>query len=85
VPATFLVPRNDEYAILKWFGEFEQVSGVPGLDVRGIDNVALARGYGVQARRVETREELHAALAEDIPAQEPRLIEVPIQPGMSFP
>jgi benzoylformate decarboxylase len=85
VPATFLVPRNDEYAILKWFGEFEQVSGVPGLDVRGIDNVALARGYGVEARRVESREELHAALAEDIPARGPRLIEVPIQPGMSFP
>ena len=85
VPVTFLVPRNDEYAILKWFGEFEQVSGVPGLDVPGIDNVSLARGYGVPARRVESREELHAALEEDIPAAGPRLIEVPIQPGMSFP
>jgi benzoylformate decarboxylase len=85
LPVTFLVPRNDEYAILKWFGEFEQVSGVPGLDVPGIDNVSLARGYGVEARRVESREELRAALAEDIPASGPRLIEVPIQPGMSFP
>ena len=69
LPVTFLVPRNDEYAILKWFGEFEQVSGVPGLDVPGIDNVSLARGYGVPARRVESREELHAALEEDIPAR----------------
>ena len=43
------------------------------------------RGYGVPARRVESREELRAALEEDIPAQGPRLIEVPIQPGMSFP
>ena len=27
VPVTFLVLRNEEYAILKWFGEIEQVTG----------------------------------------------------------
>jgi benzoylformate decarboxylase len=85
VPVTIIVPRNDEYAILKWFGEFEQVSGVPGLDLRGIDMVGLAQAYGVRAQRAETSEELHAALAEAIPDSAPRLIEVPIQPGMSFP
>ena len=30
LPVTFLVLRNDEYAILKWFSSIEQVSGAPG-------------------------------------------------------
>ena len=33
VPVTFLVLRNEEYAILKWFAEVEQVTGAPGLDL----------------------------------------------------
>ncbi len=30
VPVTFLVLRNDEYAILKWFGMLEDIVGAPG-------------------------------------------------------
>ena len=42
VPVTFLVLRNDEYAILKWFGMLEDVSGAPGLDLPALDCVAVA-------------------------------------------
>src|SRR6266511_3738294 len=35
VPVTFLVLRNEEYAILKWFADIEQVEGAPGLDLGG--------------------------------------------------
>ena len=35
LPVTFLVLRNEEYMILKWFAEFEQASGLPGLDLPG--------------------------------------------------
>ena len=35
VPLTVLVLRNEEYAILKWFAEFEGEMGAPGLDVAG--------------------------------------------------
>jgi benzoylformate decarboxylase len=83
VPVTFLVMRNDEYMILKWFAEFEQVGGAPGLDLPGLDVAAVARAYGVPAREVNGREELTAALREDIPAQDgPRLIQVPVASGM---
>jgi benzoylformate decarboxylase len=79
VPVTFLVLRNDEYAILKWFAGMEGVTGVPGLDLPGLDCAAIARAYGVDARDVDDAEELVAALRESIAAQDgPRLIQVPV-------
>ena len=35
VPVTFLVLRNTEYMILKWFAEFEQVTGASGARAPG--------------------------------------------------
>ena len=54
VPVTFLVLRNQEYMILKWFAMLEQVSGAPGLDLPGLDVAAVAAGYGMSARQVST-------------------------------
>jgi benzoylformate decarboxylase len=83
VPVTFLVLRNDEYMILKWFAEFEQVAGAPGLDLPGLDVAAVARAYGVPGRDVSGREELTAALREEIAADDgPRLLQVPVASGM---
>jgi benzoylformate decarboxylase len=83
LPVTFLVLRNQEYMILKWFAAFEQVSGAPGLDLPGLDVAAVARGYGMQAREVSGREELVTALREDIAADDgPRLIQVQVASGM---
>jgi benzoylformate decarboxylase len=85
VPVTFLVLRNDEYSILKWFGMLENVSGVPGLDLPGLDVAAVARGYGVDAVEVAagSSEALAQALRESIADRErPRLVQVPIAPGM---
>ena len=62
VPVTFLVLRNDEYAILKWFGTMENVTGAPGLDLPALDVVAVASGYGVESTRVAGRDELRDAL-----------------------
>ena len=63
-PVTFLILRNDEYMILKWFAMLEQVSGAPGLDLPGLDVAAVARGYGVPAQDVSGREELTEALRD---------------------
>lgn len=83
VPVTFLVLRNEEYMILKWFAELEQVAGAPGLDLRGLDVAAVARAYGVPAMEVTGREELTVALREAIAAEEgPRLVQVPVASGM---
>jgi benzoylformate decarboxylase len=84
VPLTILVLRNEEYAILKWFAEFEGEMGSPGLDVPGLDSVAIASGYGMRARRVEGADELRAALSDSIGSKTPELIEVRIASGMSL-
>jgi acetolactate synthase-1/2/3 large subunit len=80
---TTIVFANRIYQILR--GEFDGVgAGEPGqraLDMLKIDRptldwVALAKGMGVPGRAVTTADELVKALAEAIPHQGPRLIEV---------
>jgi len=83
-PVTFLVLRNEEYAILKWFAEVEQVTGAPGLDLPKLDVAAVAEGYGVKAHRAGGRDEVAAALAAALASSRPELVEVPVAPGMSL-
>jgi benzoylformate decarboxylase len=85
IPVTFLVLRNSEYSILKWFSTLEQVEGAPGLDLPALDVAATAASYGVPSVSVTGREELHAALAEALAVQDgPRLVEVGVVPGMAM-
>jgi len=79
VPATFVILRNDEYGVLKWFAGALKATGLPGLDLPGIDYCALAQGYGVRAVRIASRDELAAALVRSIGSDCPSLIEVPIR------
>ncbi len=83
VPVTFLVLRNQEYMILKWFAELEHVAGAPGLDLRGLDVAAVAGAYGVPSTEVSGREELTEAIRGAIAAEDgPRLVQVPVASGM---
>ena len=82
VPVTFLVLRNSEYAILKWFSLAEGVEGAPGLDLPALDVAAVAEGYGVPSQRVESGEELNSALKAQIGSGKPGLVEVGVAPGM---
>src|SRR6476659_6218956 len=84
VPVTFLVMRNSEYAILKWFAEVESVTGAPGLDLPELDVAAVAAGYGVSTQRASGRDEVRDALAKALASSKPELVEVPVQPGMSL-
>jgi benzoylformate decarboxylase len=83
-PVTFLVLQNQEYAILKWFAEVEQVNGSPGLDLPKLDVAAVAEGYGVKAHRAKGRDEVAGALASALASSQPELVEVPVSPGMSL-
>jgi benzoylformate decarboxylase len=79
LPVTFVVLRNDEYAILKWFGALEGANGAPGLELPGLDTAAVARAYGVAAESIADPEALVAALRTAVGAGDgPRLIEVPV-------
>jgi benzoylformate decarboxylase len=84
IPVTFLVLRNSEYAILKWFADIEEVKGAPGLDLPAVETTEVADGYGVSSRRVSGREQLREALASAISSDAPELIEVPVAPGMAL-
>jgi benzoylformate decarboxylase len=84
VPVTFLVLRNEEYSILKWFGMLENVTGAPGLDLPALDVSAVAQGYGVPSQRVSGREELTEALRKAIGSGGPEVVEVQVEPGMAL-
>jgi len=84
LPVTFLVTRNDEYSILKWFAALEQVGGAPGLDLPKLECVKIAEAYGVPAERVDGVEALRDALTGALQADGPRLIEVGVTPGMAL-
>jgi benzoylformate decarboxylase len=83
-PVTFLVLRNSEYAILKWFADIEQISGAPGLDLPELDVAAVAGGYGVESTRAADRDEVRGALEKALASSSPQLVEVPVAPGMSL-
>ncbi len=83
-PVTFLVLQNQEYAILKWFAEVEQVEAAPGLDLPKLDVAAVAEGYGVKAHRAKDRDEVAGALGSALASDRPELVEVPVTPGMSL-
>jgi benzoylformate decarboxylase len=84
VPVTYLVLRNDEYSILKWFALLEDVQGAPGLDLPALDCVAIAEAYGVPAQRAEEPEQLSHLLAAAFRSDGPRLLEARVAPGMAL-
>jgi benzoylformate decarboxylase len=84
VPVTFLVLRNEEYAILKFFSLLEEIPGAPGLDLPALDTAAVAAGYGVNARRAADPEELGVELRRALASPEPELVEVRVAPGMAL-
>src|SRR5262249_39340034 len=84
VPVTFLVLRNEEYSILKWFAEIEEVKGAPGLDLPALEVAKVADAYGVSSQSVSGRDQLQEALKSAIGSSKPELVEVPVAPGMAL-
>lgn len=90
VPVKFLVLRNGEYSILKWFATLEGISGAPALDLPALDVAATAQSYGVPSSAIAATErgaageELYAALADALAQQGPRLVQVDVAPGMAL-
>jgi benzoylformate decarboxylase len=78
LPVTFLVLRNGGYGALRSFVAQLGVGDAPGLDLPGLDAVAIARGYGMAAETVTSADRLAEALTCVRTATGPRLLEVPI-------
>src|SRR3954469_15515006 len=84
VPVTFLVLRNEEYSILKWFADTEQVTDAPGLHLPALETAEIAAGYGVKSRNVGGVDELRSALESAIASADAELIEIGVAPGMAL-
>ena len=84
VPVKFLVLRNNEYSILKWFATLESVTGAPALDLPALDVAATAQSYGVPAVSIAGRDDLHGALTEAFADDGPQLVQVDVEPGMAL-
>jgi benzoylformate decarboxylase len=84
IPVKFLVLRNNDYSILKWFAMLESVEGAPGLDLPKLDVAATAASYGVPSSTVSGSDELHAGLVDALAQDGPRLVQVDVAPGMAL-
>jgi benzoylformate decarboxylase len=84
IPVKFLVLRNGEYSILKWFASLENVTGAPALDLPALDVAATARSYGVPSVGLSDGDDLHDALSDALSQDGPRLVQVDVAPGMAL-
>ena len=81
IPLTVVVASNAEYGVLKEFGKWENTAGVPGLDLPGLDIVATAASYGLDAHEAHTADEVTQLVKDGIAdRQRPTLINARILP-----
>ena len=57
----YIVPYNDEYAILKEFAILEKTPNVPALDLPGLNIVETARAFGRISVAANTKDEIKEA------------------------
>ncbi len=79
LPMTILIVNNGGYLALKHMGEMFQMQDLVGVDVPGIDFVALARSLGCEAAKVESADGLDGALKTALGAAGPFLLEIMVE------
>jgi acetolactate synthase-1/2/3 large subunit len=79
LPLTLVVLNNSGYG---WIKAGQKVRGRKyySVDFSDSDHAAIARAFGLQARRVESPKELPAAIDESLSSKGPFLLEVVVQP-----
>jgi benzoylformate decarboxylase len=78
LPITFIIIRNGRYEALHEFGRHFGLQGLVGTQLPAIDFCALARGQGLRALAADSLDNLDAALAEALAADEPTLLQVSV-------
>jgi len=74
----YIVPCNDEYAILKEFAVLENTPNVPALDLPGLDVVATAKAFGCFGVAAHTKEEIKDAFRTALDHDGPTVIAIRI-------
>ena len=80
LPITFVVMNNSGYGAMRAFSQIMQAHRPPGIDLPGIDFVALARGLGCPGKRVTDVGHLDRALGEALAGSSPALVEIMVDP-----
>ncbi|MEU8197132.1 benzoylformate decarboxylase [Microbispora amethystogenes] len=80
-PVTFVILDNSRYAAVRLLGEAAGGTGIPGVDLGGLDFVALAQGMGCAARYVTEPAEVKSALAAALADDRPHLLHVRTDPA----
>jgi benzoylformate decarboxylase len=74
----FVVPCNNEYAILKNFAVLENTPNVPALDLPGLDIVGTAKAFGCIGVAANTAAEIKEAFTSALHADGPTVIAIRI-------
>ena len=74
----YIVPCNDEYAILKEFAVLEKTPNVPALDLPGLDIVTTAKAFGCFGVAASTIDEIKKAFTAALDAEGPTVIAIRI-------
>jgi benzoylformate decarboxylase len=76
LPIAFVIVNNRGYEALNHFGRVFGLREVQGTEIQGLDFVALAKGHGVAAMRVDSVALLDDALRAALSAKGPLLLDI---------
>jgi thiamine pyrophosphate-dependent acetolactate synthase large subunit-like protein len=77
IPLTIVVSSNEEYGVLKQFRDIEGATGVPGLDLPGLNIAATAASYGIDAHEATDTDQVAEMLRAGVDDRDrPTLINV---------
>lgn len=83
LPITFVVMNNSGYGAMRAFSRIMQAHRPPGIELPGLDFVALATGLGCPGRRVTEVEGLDRILGEALASDGPSLVDIAVDPTVS--
>ena len=82
LPLSIIVLNNAGYGAMRAFSRVMGISGVPGIDLPGLDFSQIARGHGCAAARAERPELLDDALRWVLTQDGPALLDVALDQGV---
>jgi len=82
LPLTVVIVNNSGYGAMRSFSRVLKVKSPPGIDLPGLDFVALAAGMGCPGEKVERAAAIAPALERAFALPGPSLIEVMVDPAI---
>jgi benzoylformate decarboxylase len=73
-----VIMNNSGYGAMRAFSQLMQAHRPPGIDLPGLDFVALARGMGCPERRVTDAGDVDAILTEALASSGPALVDIAV-------